>query len=94
MTVIGLPLGLIIAAKWLVAIYVARVLTALWLGAWLLKQLKMGAGKSLLPALAVGVFVSWLLFAIPAVGWIISLLAVCFGLGAFWAYVKNQFVNI
>ena len=94
LTIIGLPLAMIIAAVWLIALYVSKVLTAILLGQMILKKTKVSGNGTEIYALVSGVVITWLLFALPYVGWIIYLLATCFGLGGIWNYVKHQSQNI
>jgi len=92
-TVIGLPLALIIMAWWLVAIYLAKVFTALVIGRLLIRKI-IKKEWSLFVSLVLGIFICWLLFAIPVVGWILSLIAIWFGLGGIWFYVSNQLKHL
>lgn len=94
LTIIGLPLALIIMAGWLVAIYVAKIITAILVGDTILKNLIKKHDVSLIWSLILGVIVCWLLFAIPFVGWIISLIAVWLGLGGLWLYASNQYRDL
>ncbi len=93
-TVIGIPLALIILAWWLVATYVAKIFTAILVGEIILKTLIKKHDVKLIWSLILGVVVCWLLFAIPFVGWIISLIAVWLGLGGLWLYASNQYRNL
>lgn len=92
-TVIGLPLGLIVLAWWLVGIYLAKIFTALVIGRLLVKKI-IKREWSLFVSLVLGIFICWLLFSIPVVGWIISLIATFFGLGGIWYYVLHQLKHI
>jgi len=89
-TLIGLPLSLIIIAAWMTAIFLAKILTAIWVGRLIINLFNKKNKQPLLWPLILGVVVCWLLFALPWIGWIISLLAVWFGLGNIWKYVKNR----
>jgi cytoskeletal protein CcmA (bactofilin family) len=89
-TIIGIPLSLLIITIWLIASYVAQIFTAILVGKLLLKYLIKNNNFSLLGPLVLGVTVCWLLFTLPWVGWIISLLAAGFGLGGIWSYVTSQ----
>jgi len=93
-TVIGIPLALIIVAWWLIATYVAKVFTAILVGEIILKNLIKKRDVKLIWSLVLGVIVCWLLFAIPFVGWIISLIAIWLGLGGIWLYASNQYRNL
>ncbi len=92
-TVIGIPLALIIGAWWLIAIYVAKIATAIILGEFLIKKILKKNNLHLFWSLLLGIIVCWLLFAIPFIGWILSLLAAWIGLGGIWFCAKKQFEN-
>jgi len=95
-TLIGIPLALIISAWWLIAIYVARIFTAILIGQIILKHLIKNKKNDpkLIWCLILGVIICWLLFAIPYVGWIFCLLAIWFGLGGFLSYASHQLRHI
>lgn len=94
LTLIGIPLSLIIFAWWLIAIYVARIFTAILVGQIILKNLNKKREPKLIWSLILGVVICWLLFAIPYVGWIFCLLAIWFGLGGFVFYATHQLKHI
>ena len=80
-TVVGLPIGIIAVLLFGVALYVAKLLTAVWAGGQLLAR----AGRpdaSPYAAMAVGVLALYLLFEIPWLGGLFWLAATCLGLGA------------
>jgi len=93
-TVIGIPLALILGAVWLIAIYIAKILTAILLGDLLIKKILKKESLSLTWSLAPGVIICWLLFSIPFVGWIFGLIAIWLGLGGFWFYVTDKSGNL
>jgi cytoskeletal protein CcmA (bactofilin family) len=84
-TIIGLPLALIITTTWLILIYLAKVTSALLLGQLILKKLSSATEWKPIWPLILGVLISWLLFSIPLLGWLLGLIAICFGLGGLWA---------
>ena len=80
-TLVGLPLGLATALLFGVALYAAKLPVAIWIGDRLLSR----AGRpdaSPYAAMALGVLLLYLLFAIPYVGWLFWLGATWLGLGA------------
>lgn len=93
-TIIGIPMALIISAWWLVAMYVAKIMTAILVGHLILKNLNKKSTPKLIWSLILGVVISWLLFAIPFVGWVLGLIAIWLGLGGIWTYASNQFRNL
>ncbi|MDD3285600.1 MAG: polymer-forming cytoskeletal protein [Patescibacteria group bacterium] len=87
-TVIGIPLALLSILGWLLALYLGKVTSAIFIGKEVQKLLKKYKEKSLLAPLLIGVTISWLLFSIPFIGWLISLGASCLGLGSLIVYLK------
>ena len=81
MTVVGLPIGLIGALLFGVALYVAKLPIAVWAGGRLLARAGR-PGASPYAAMAVGVLALYLLFEIPWVGRLFWLAATWLGLGA------------
>ncbi len=80
-TLVGLPVGLIAVLLFGAAVYVAKLPIAVWAGGQLLTR----AGRtdpSPYAAMAVGILVLYLLFAIPWLGGLFWLVATCLGLGA------------
>ena len=81
-TVIGLPLGIISLILWGVALYLSQIPVALLLGRLIIRQNRELDSKGIMiGALALGLFVLFVLRLIPIVGWIIGLLVIAFGLG-------------
>ncbi len=87
-TLIGAPLTIIIISLWLVALIVSRVLVAIYLGRLITKKANYKK-DSLMVALIVGVVIAWVAFSLPLVGWIFSLVATLWGLGAMFNYLKS-----
>ena len=80
-TLVGLPVGLATALLFGLALYAAKLATAVWMGDRLL-GLAGRPGASPHAAMALGVVVLYLLFAIPWVGGLFWLAATWLGLGA------------
>ena len=81
LTLVGLPLGLAAALLFAVALYAAKLPIASWIGGWLLER----AGRpsaSPYAAMALGVVLLYLLFAVPYVGWLLWFGSSWLGLGA------------
>ena len=79
-TVLGAPLGLMAAALFLLAIYVARVFVMIWAGAALFAR--MGKPIREVWALVIGLVIYSILTLIPFIGGFVTLLVILFGLGA------------
>jgi len=85
LTIIGIPLGLLMLAGWVAAMYFAKIVVA------------HAIGKKLLPNIptkpyvqfAGGAFVLVMLMGLPTIGWILKLLTVFVGMGSLWLYVRK-----
>ena len=80
-TLVGLPVGLATVLLFVMALYVAKLPVAVWAGGRLLAV----AGRpdaSPYAAMAVGILVLYVLFAIPYLGWLFWLIVTWLGLGA------------
>ena len=80
-TLIGLPIGVAAVLLFGLALYAAKLPIAVWIGGRLL-GLAGRPGASPYAAMAVGILLLYLLFAIPFVGWLFWLAATWLGLGA------------
>lgn len=76
-TVIGIPISLILLALYLISLYTGRIIFASFIGDKILKK------KSPFLSLVIGMPIFTVLFALPFVGWLLSLIAISVGLGAF-----------
>ena len=88
-TVIGVPVGVLSILLFLVALYVAKLPIAAWAGGQLLARAGMAEASPYL-AMALGVVVLYVLFALPYVGWLIWLGATWLGLGAMVLGVRGN----
>ncbi len=93
-TIIGIPLALIILTLWLILIYIAKIFTALIIGQVILKKVIKKNEINLIWPLILGTIICYLLFSIPLVGWLFSLIAIFIGLGGIYIYASNQFRNL
>ena len=80
-TLVGLPIGVAAVLLFGLALYAAKLPIAVWIGGRLL-GLAGRPGASPYAAMAVGILLLYLLFAIPFVGWLFWLAATWLGLGA------------
>ncbi|MDX1984677.1 MAG: polymer-forming cytoskeletal protein [Bryobacteraceae bacterium] len=85
LTVIGLPMALMGGALYLTAVYLSRMVVAVWLGQRVMARFAGGAGNHGLILLS-GLAIVSVVFAIPLVGLVAKLIATCLGLGAFAWY--------
>ncbi|MFA5163709.1 MAG: hypothetical protein WC441_04310 [Patescibacteria group bacterium] len=91
LTFIGLPLALITLAFWLIALYLSKIVVAIVFGLYLSKRLIPNKKDNLILVLVIGVTASWILFSLPIIGWLISLLATLWGLGLMYFLKKEKY---
>ena len=91
MLIIAVPLGLIGLAVWVLAVYLASIFIALFIGKWMLRQSadNTAIGPSI-GALALGLLVFYIISVIPFIGCLSDLAAVLFGLGAFILFIRTK----
>jgi cytoskeletal protein CcmA (bactofilin family) len=79
-TVLGAPLGLMVAALYVLALYLVRVFVIMWAGTALVAWM----GKQVRPvwALVIGLVVYSIATLVPFIGWWVTWLVILFGLGA------------
>jgi cytoskeletal protein CcmA (bactofilin family) len=93
-TIIGLPLAAILFSLWSAGIFLAKAMVSIFVGTLLIKDLMKKPQAPLFWSLIFGTLIMSILFSLPVVGWIISLLTIWLGLGGFLFYVTNQSKNI
>ena len=78
-TVVGLPLAIIAGVSYVMAVILAKVFTAYWLGALITKMVKFTAEPKV--QYLVGLVVFYVLLSIPGFGGLVWMLATIFGFG-------------
>ena len=89
-TIIGLPLAFILLALWLIAIYVSKILVGILVGRSLINNYWPKKKDSLILAMIIGIIIAYLIFALPIIGFSVSLLAMLWGLGGIMLALKNK----
>jgi len=89
-TIIGLPLGFIIIGLWLIALMISKVLVGIMIGRSILNSLWTAQKDSLIWAMIIGIIITYLVYAIPFLGWLLALMAMWWGLGGLWQYFKKR----
>jgi len=84
-TIVGLPLGFIALALYLVGLYVSRVFTGWVMAGWLLKKLKITNWPEWL-VMSLGTLLVIVLGWLPVVGPLLTAIAIIWGLGGFWPH--------
>ena len=90
-TLVGIPLALILAAMYLILIYVSRVVISLAVGNWLISRAGR-TGVSRFTAFFVGLLAFVILTWIPVVGGFVSFVGLLLGLGAL-AWERYNFLR-
>lgn len=88
-TIIGIPLSLILIVLWLVSVYISKVIAGIVIGRALAERFMPEKKISLMLAMIFGVVVVWLITSIPVVGWLLGVIAVCWGLGGLWWCIRK-----
>ena len=88
--VFTIPVALITLAIYLILLYLSFVFTALYVGDYLLGLIRKNeSAKPLVWPLLLGVILVLLFPKLPFIGWLFSLVIICFGLGTFVSYIWN-----
>jgi len=86
--VLTIPVSLMLLAIYLIVLYLSSVICGLVLGDYLIEKVKKnGNSTHLIWSLVFGIFLIALIPQIPAVGWLFSLLFICFGMGTLILFV-------
>jgi cytoskeletal protein CcmA (bactofilin family) len=91
-TVVGIPIGIMLMALYMVTVYLARVYTITWAGQLALRR--MSRSSSLVRAFVTGLVLYSLLSLIPFVGKFVTLGTILLGLGALLATKKELVVRL
>lgn len=89
-TIICIPLAVIMACLWLIALYIAKINTGIMLGRLLLRKTSKEGKSSLIWAMIAGIIILWTVSALPLIGWLASLAAIVWGLGGIYLYAKGK----
>lgn len=86
-TVLGIPLAFFLIALFVIGVFLSKLIVALAIGRWVLGLFNSRGG--LLWALVAGLIIYEILAFIPIIGWLVTLLAMFFGLGALYLERKQ-----
>jgi len=90
-TIVGISVGLIALVFYAVALYLAQIPVALFLGRWIIGSFRPVEGKAImLGALALGLVIIHLLKLIPYFGFFVGLVVILFGLGAVVVWARKR----
>lgn len=88
-TVIGIPLGLILFFLWLIGLYLSKIIVGILVGRGIMEKIWRRKDEQLIKAMVIGIVLCWMIFSVPVVGWMLSLLSVWWGMGGIWIYLKK-----
>jgi cytoskeletal protein CcmA (bactofilin family) len=90
-TIVGIPLAAAGLAAYVIALFLGHIVTAIFLGKWMLRQpVQDGTPGHLIGAAALGLLVIYIVGLIPAVGVITDLAVLLFGFGSIIYYIKEK----
>ena len=90
-TIVGISVGVIALVFYAVALYLAQIPVALFLGRWIIGGFRAVEGKAImLGALALGLVIIHLLKLIPYFGLFVGLVVILFGLGAVVVWARKR----
>ncbi len=87
-TLIGMPLAFILIGVWLIALFISKILVGILIGRELLKRFWEKKKDSLLLAMVIGIVITWIIFSLPVIGWLLCLVAMWWGVGGIWLYFR------
>jgi len=88
LTVFGIPLAVILLTFYFFSIYLSKIFVAIFIGGFILTWLKVKT--KLIWTFIIGLAVYFLIRNLIFVGWLVTLLSLFFGLGAFWLSLRNS----
>ncbi|MBU1177718.1 hypothetical protein KJ903_00700 [Patescibacteria group bacterium] len=88
-TIVGFPLALLVFVLYSAAIYLAKVIVGLWIGDRLIKAIGKKQEVSLIWSVGLGLVIFGIVVAVPFIGWLVKLVAIAFGLGAWLSVLKG-----
>ncbi len=88
-TIIGFSLSVAVVLFWLLVLLFARVFVGILIGRSLLDVLYPSKKDSMIWAMILGVVILWILFSLPLIGFVFSLLSLIWGAGALLLYLRS-----
>jgi len=90
-SMVGIRLALLLIWSWLILLMLSKIVAGIAVGRAVLRNMWTSKKDSLGTALIIGVILSWIVFYIPVIGWIISCVAAWWGLGALVLHLKSRY---
>lgn len=89
-TIIGIPLAMILAGVWCIALSIGKILVGIMIGRAFLDKFWKNKKDSLIWAMIIGVVLCWMIFSVPIFGWLLSLVAAWWGMGGIWLHFRKN----
>jgi hypothetical protein len=91
--IVGIPLAIAVLAIYIIAIYIGHIITAIFLGKWMLRRLTADDSIAyLIGALALGLLIIYIVGLVPFISIITDLAVILFGFGSIVYYIKGKLV--
>ena len=91
--IVGIPLAVAGLAIYIIALYIGHIITAIFLGKWVLRRLTSDDSIAhLIGALALGLLIIYVAGLIPFISIITDLAVILFGFGSIVYYIKGKLV--
>ena len=93
LVIVGIPLAIAGLAIYIIALYLGHIITAIFLGKWILRRLNSDDSIAhLIGALALGLLIIYVAGLIPFISIITDLAVILFGFGSIVYYIKGKLV--
>jgi|GEM_PF-1178998 len=89
-TIIGIPLAILLILIFALMAFMSKLFLALWVGRKIQSSFMKKKGENWYLAAAIGVTVSYLVFYLPYIGWLVSAIAVFIGMGGMVGVVFSK----
>jgi len=91
LTLIGIPLTILLFIAYALAIFLSRLFVGITIGRIITASYWKAKKNSVVWSTTVGVVLTWIVYAIPVIGWLLACVAILWGLGGVW-YLFSPFV--
>lgn len=91
-TVIGIPIGLVLFAAYLIYFYLSVMFVAIFIGKKILRQ--NGKTRAGVLALSIGLIIYGIISLIPIIGGLFTFLVMLIGMGALFIQKRNYYLNL
>ena len=85
--ILTIPTALVLAAGYIFLLYAASIFSSIVIGDFFQKLFRKKGERILVISLIIGLIITTLLAEVPLIGWLFSLILICFGVGSFSRYL-------